>query len=65
MVTKSVKSGLRVSVTLEDTEGKTKERFEVNPDEAFAIQTLLHCLRGTKPKVKASWIEACKAALLT
>lgn len=52
----------RVTLTMEDKEGKTKEVFEVTADEAFAIQTLLHSLRGTAPKVKASWVEACKAA---
>lgn len=52
----------RVKLTLEDKEGKTKEVFEITADEAFAIQTLLHSLMGTAPKVKASWVEACKAA---
>jgi hypothetical protein len=52
----------RVVLTLEDTEGQTKEEFQITADEAFAIQTLLHCLQGTAPKAKASWIQACKAA---
>ena len=52
----------RVRLTMEDKEGKTKEVFEVTADEAFAIQTLLHSLRGTAPKAKASWFEACKEA---
>lgn len=55
----------RVTLTLEDKAGKTKEVFDVTADEAFAIQTLLHSLRGTAPKVKASWLEACKAAEIT
>lgn len=52
----------RVVLTLEDKNGKTKEEFELTADEAFAIQTLLHSMMGTAPKVKASWLEACKAA---
>ena len=52
----------RVRLTMEDKEGKTKEVFEITADEALGIQTLLHSLMGTAPKVKASWIEACKAA---
>lgn len=52
----------RVKLTMEDKEGKTKEVFEITADEALAIQTLLHSLMGTAPQMKASWIEACKAA---
>jgi hypothetical protein len=54
----------RVTLTLEDQDGKTKEVFKITADEAFAIQTLLHSLMGTAPKMKASWIEACKAAVI-
>lgn len=52
----------RVKLTMEDKKGKTKEMFDLTADEALAIQTLLHSLRGTAPKIKASWLEACKAA---
>lgn len=57
-------SNLKIKLTLEDTEGKTKETFDLTPDQAFAIQTLLHSFKGTEPQVRASWVEACKAALL-
>lgn len=53
---------LKVKLTLEDAEGRTKETFDLSPDQAFAIQTLLHSFKGTAPQARASWVEACKAA---
>jgi len=49
-----------ITLVLADTEGKTEEKYELTPDEAFTIRALVNLVHGTTPRAPASWDEACK-----
>lgn len=49
-----------ITLMLADAEGKTEEKYELSPDEAFTIRALVNLIHGTTPRAPASWDQACK-----
>ena len=49
-----------ITLMLADADGKTEEKYELTPDEAFVMRALINMIHGTIPSASASWDEACK-----
>lgn len=49
-----------ITLVLADAEGKTEEKYDLSPDEAFTIRALVNLIHGTTPRAPASWDQACK-----